>query len=62
MKSGGEKRCIVEVLRIRHRRASKKQKSEIINELCEQLSVSCKYASSTRVSYPGWMCRDGGDR
>lgn len=46
MKNGLEKRCIIEVLRVRHRRASKKQKGEIISELCEQLSVSRKYAIS----------------
>lgn len=63
MKSAVEKRCIVEVLRVRHRRARKKQKGEIITELCEQLSVSRKYAisllSPLEVGRPKKSCKRG---
>ena len=39
-----EKVCIIEFLRERYRRIKKKQKGEIITELCEKLSVGRKQA------------------
>jgi hypothetical protein len=42
--NGIEKRCIIEVLKSKHRRARKKGKGEIITELCERLSVGRKHA------------------
>ena len=56
MKSELEKRCIIDMLRNRHRRCKKKQKGEIITELCEQLRVGRKHAirllSSDKVGRP----------
>ena len=56
MKSGIEKRCIIGMLRDRHRRSGKKEKGEIINELCEKLEVGRKHAirllASEKVGRP----------
>lgn len=44
MASELEKRCIVETLRSRYRRARKGEKGEILTELCKRLSVGRKHA------------------
>lgn len=44
MESGIEKRCIIELLRNRYRRAQKKEKGIIIDELIAKLDVSRKHA------------------
>ena len=46
-----EKTCIVEFLRDRHRRSSKKAKEEIITDLCKRLSIGRKQA--IRLLRPG---------
>ena len=51
-----EKRCILALLRERHRRGSKKEKGRIITEVCERFSVGRKHAirllSAERVGRP----------
>lgn len=39
-----EKRCLIEVLGVKYRRSNKKVKGEVLNELCERLSVCRKHA------------------
>lgn len=44
MKNAAERRCILLILRERHRRANRNEKGLIISEVCEQLSVGRKQA------------------
>ena len=63
MLSALEKQCIIKILKERHRRAKKRQKGEVISELCERLSVGRKHAirllSAESVGRPGNPGRRG---
>jgi len=57
-----EKRCIIDVLKSKHRRAKKKVKGEIITELSERLSVGRKHAIKLLSSKKSGRPKKGGKR